>query len=154
MTKVHNGEVNGAVYNAGGTQFATPGSDNLAKIWTSTGELMHSLKGHSGAVNWAAFLPPARCEPGRKRSRPGPVCTRIIRILCGASPRYDVTVRGGVELVVTSALGERIARLVGEEQEAGRHTVRFDASSLPSGVYFYTPSTASGRTTRRMVVEH
>ena len=34
-------------------------------------------------------------------------------------------------------LGEEIKVLLNEEKEAGYHSIDFDASDLPSGVYFY-----------------
>jgi hypothetical protein len=43
-----------------------------------------------------------------------------------------------VILKVYNTLGEEIQELVRREYTAGRHTVRFNASNLPSGVYFYT----------------
>ncbi len=35
-----------------------------------------------------------------------------------------------------STLGQQVASLVNGEIDAGNHEVRFNASSLPSGVYF------------------
>ena len=42
-----------------------------------------------------------------------------------------------VRLAVYNSLGQKVASLVDKQMEAGRHTVRFDAGDLPSGVYFY-----------------
>ncbi len=55
--------------------------------------------------------------------------------------RYRVQARGGnsvmVRLNVYNAVGQLIAQLVNERQTSGQHQVRFEASNLPSGVYFY-----------------
>ena len=42
-----------------------------------------------------------------------------------------------VRLAVYDILGREVAVLVNEPKAAGSFTVKFDASRLPSGVYFY-----------------
>jgi len=51
--------------------------------------------------------------------------------------RYGLLRRSRVSLTVYNALGQQVASLVEEEQEAGYHEVKFDGSGLSSGVYFY-----------------
>jgi hypothetical protein len=73
---------------------------------------------------------------------------------------YSIPIKSQVELVIYNTLGERIKKLVNEEKEAGRHSVDFDATVLPGGVYFYrlqagSPSTSSGQSfveTKKMVL--
>ncbi len=51
--------------------------------------------------------------------------------------RYALPEAAVVRLAVFNAVGQRVADLVDETQAAGYHEVRFDGSSLSSGVYFY-----------------
>ena len=51
--------------------------------------------------------------------------------------RYGLPHRSHVRLVVVNTLGQHIATLVQEERAAGYHEVRFNASGLPSGMYYY-----------------
>jgi hypothetical protein len=51
--------------------------------------------------------------------------------------------QGLVNLKVYNILGQTVATLVNEEKHAGTYNVQFNASSLPSGVYFYS-LTANG----------
>lgn len=51
---------------------------------------------------------------------------------------YSVKEAGFVKLKVYDVLGSEIAELVNEMEEAGYHSVEFNASNLPSGVYIYT----------------
>ena len=51
--------------------------------------------------------------------------------------RYGLPQRAYVTLTVFNTLGQAVATLVQEEQNAGYHDVRFYGSGLASGVYFY-----------------
>jgi hypothetical protein len=51
--------------------------------------------------------------------------------------RFTLAERSQTTLVVYDARGERIATLVDGELDAGAHTVRFDASRMPAGIYHY-----------------
>jgi hypothetical protein len=50
---------------------------------------------------------------------------------------YSLPHDGLVTLIVFNLLGQSVRTLVNNVQAAGTHTVRFDASNLPSGVYLY-----------------
>jgi photosystem II stability/assembly factor-like uncharacterized protein len=50
---------------------------------------------------------------------------------------YQIAVAGYVKLKVFDLLGREVKALINERQNAGSHTATFDASNLPSGVYFY-----------------
>jgi hypothetical protein len=51
--------------------------------------------------------------------------------------RYSLPRRSEVSLTVFNTLGQIVGVLQNAEQEAGYHEVKFDASGLSSGVYFY-----------------
>ncbi|MFA7421236.1 MAG: DUF5010 domain-containing protein [Melioribacteraceae bacterium] len=51
---------------------------------------------------------------------------------------YSIAKAGFVSLKIYDVLGREITSLVNEFQRKGSHSVRFDASSLASGVYVYT----------------
>jgi hypothetical protein len=51
--------------------------------------------------------------------------------------RYGLPSRSHVTLTVFNTLGQQVATLMNDTQEAGYHDVRFDGGGLASGVYFY-----------------
>jgi hypothetical protein len=51
--------------------------------------------------------------------------------------RYGLPSMAHVTLSIFNTLGQQVATLVNETQDAGYHDARFDASGLASGVYFY-----------------
>jgi hypothetical protein len=51
---------------------------------------------------------------------------------------YQIPKNGFVSLVVYNALGREVKTLVNEAKTQGIHSVEFNASNLPSGVYIYT----------------
>ncbi len=57
-----------------------------------------------------------------------------------------------VQLNVYNILGEEIATLVNEKQSPGNYSVQFDASNLPSGVYFYTLRVGDFIATKKMIL--
>jgi hypothetical protein len=50
---------------------------------------------------------------------------------------YSLAEASDVKLTVYDMAGRRVAILIDEPQQAGRHSVQFDASNLASGIYFY-----------------
>ena len=57
---------------------------------------------------------------------------------------WQLTVSSHVELSIYNILGQKVATLVDKKQSAGHHQIKWDASGLASGVYFYHLS-ANGR---------
>ncbi len=57
---------------------------------------------------------------------------------------FDIPVESKIVIKIYNTLGQEVAILVNEERRAGSHKVKFDGSSLSSGVYFYRISTGSG----------
>ncbi len=64
--------------------------------------------------------------------------------------RFKVPNRSFVSVKVYNLLGERISELAGKEFVAGVHSVKFDASHLASGIYFYTLRTKEFAQTKKM----
>lgn len=56
-----------------------------------------------------------------------------------------------ITLKVYNILGKEIATLVNEELAAGEHEVKFDATDLPSGIYFYQLNAGTFVRTNKMV---
>ena len=65
---------------------------------------------------------------------------------------YSIPAATHVSLNVYNLAGSEVATLVHGVQQAGSHSIVFDASSLSSGIYFYRLQTASFVDTRRLVV--
>ena len=65
---------------------------------------------------------------------------------------YQLSANGFVTLKIYDILGREVATLVNERQAAGTHSVTFNASDLPSGVYFYTVRSKGTSMTKKMVL--
>ncbi len=65
---------------------------------------------------------------------------------------FSIPQKNKVELNVYNTLGERVISLVNEEKEAGSYKVSFNASNLPSGVYFYRISVGEFNQTKKLIL--
>lgn len=65
---------------------------------------------------------------------------------------FDVPEASDVTLTVVNALGIEVAKLVNGRVEAGSHTVQFDASGLPTGIYFYVMKAGAFSSTQKMLL--
>lgn len=66
------------------------------------------------------------------------------------SIRYQLPSKDHVQLNVYDLRGQLVKSLVNEQQQAGYHTVNFDASELPSGIYIYRLVTRNFSETKKM----
>lgn len=66
--------------------------------------------------------------------------------------RYALPQRSHVLLAVFNTLGQQVATLVNENEEAGYHDVRFDGSGVASGVYFYRLIAGEYVATKKFVI--
>lgn len=65
---------------------------------------------------------------------------------------FSIPKSGLVKLVVYDILGREVTTLVNEAKVAGNYSVTFDASSIPSGVYFYKLTSGSFVSTKKMAL--
>lgn len=65
---------------------------------------------------------------------------------------YAMPEAADVTIKVYDTLGKEVSTLVNGRQQAGHHSVTFDAARLPAGVYFYTVRSADFVKTQRMTL--
>jgi len=66
--------------------------------------------------------------------------------------KYQVSQNTFVNVNVYDILGNQVRNLVREEKAAGSYEITFDASNMPSGVYFYSIQTGSFTQTKKMIL--
>ncbi len=65
---------------------------------------------------------------------------------------YTLPEHSHVTLTIYNLLGQRIAALINKNQEAGHHTVRWNANNQPSGMYFYKLEAGNFVQMRKMIL--
>ena len=65
---------------------------------------------------------------------------------------YQIPELSFVTLKVFDVLGREIITLVNEEKPIGTHAIEFNATSLPSGIYFYQLLTPNFTETKKMIL--
>lgn len=66
--------------------------------------------------------------------------------------RYSIAEREFVTLQIFNSLGEMVIKLINEEKEAGVYESTFNASNLPSGVYFYCLKAGDFTQTKKLLL--
>ncbi|HLX11837.1 MAG TPA: T9SS type A sorting domain-containing protein [Bacteroidota bacterium] len=66
--------------------------------------------------------------------------------------RYSLPMESMVHLEIVNLLGEKVADLINERESAGNKSVRFDASRLASGVYFYRLNAGTFASVRKLLL--
>ena len=65
---------------------------------------------------------------------------------------YQLPETGFVTLKIYDILGNDVVTLVNEEKPAGNYNINFDASKLPSGVYYYKMRAGNYVETKKMML--
>lgn len=65
---------------------------------------------------------------------------------------YSIPFEGNVSITIFNSLGQTVKELINEFKDAGKYSVQFDGSSLPSGIYYYKISSGSFEAVRKMVL--
>jgi hypothetical protein len=65
---------------------------------------------------------------------------------------FQLSISGYVSLKVYDVLGNKVTTLVSEVKSAGNYEVKFDASQLSSGIYFYKLQEGSSVETKKMIL--
>ena len=97
----------------------------------------------SAGTETAVELTPVDFSLGQNYPNPFNPSTRI---------QYQVSGNSHVTLKIYNVLGTEVATLVNEEKEAGYHSVDFNESELPSGVYFYGLRAGNFIDTKKMLL--
>lgn len=92
---------------------------------------------------------PAAFILGQNNPNPFNLSTTIEYSVSSIAAGYDKS----VQLVVYDVHGKKVATLVNEKQSTGSYQVNFDASNLPSGVYYYQLKSGNLYQTRKMVLQ-
>lgn len=66
--------------------------------------------------------------------------------------KYQIKEKSLVSIKVFDIMGREVTTLMNKYQDAGAYEIIFDASNLPSGVYFYNLTTGSNSITKKMLL--
>ena len=65
---------------------------------------------------------------------------------------YSISQRSFVTLKIYDVLGNEITTLINKEMQSGSYEVEFDASNLPSGIYFYQIRAGAFVDTKKLIL--
>jgi hypothetical protein len=65
---------------------------------------------------------------------------------------YHANVGSSVRLIIYDILGREVITLVNKQQQPGNYEIEFNASNLPSGIYFYRLQSGSFAQTKKLML--
>ena len=95
------------------------------------------------ALDQSAILTPTDFHLGQ--NYPNPFNPRTII-------NYELPITNYVTLDIYNLLGQKVATLVSENQNAGSYNIEWDASGFASGMYYYVLHVGAYRDVKKMVL--
>ena len=117
-------------------------NENIGWVVGDSGTVLHTTNGGVSSVDDETTQP---TEFILEQNYPNPFNPRTVI-------SYQLPVCSEITLKVYDVLGNEIATLVNEEKPGGRYEVEFNASALPSGVYFYQLKASNYIETKKMLL--
>lgn len=65
---------------------------------------------------------------------------------------YSLEKPGFTNLTIYNSIGAKVKTLVNQLEPAGNYNIKFDASKLPSGIYFYSLTSGNFKSTKKMIL--
>ena len=65
---------------------------------------------------------------------------------------YQLPLTNDVELSVYNLLGQKVASLINERQQAGHYNVEWNASGFASGIYYYRIEAGEFHDVKKMIL--
>lgn len=139
----------GSRFNGKGIVQRGPATSDLKTYPASIAGSIVTVSGLSGNSNWNItsadiLTAPSAFELQQNYPNPFTAQTNITFVLASRMHIY---------FSVFNSLGQEVALLLDRQMEQGMHTVSFDASALPSGVYFATLRAGGYTESKRMHLE-
>jgi hypothetical protein len=106
---------------------------------------MRSIRTQNGEVVSTEDLPEIPADYGLHNNFPNPF-NPITQIT------FTLPMTDNVTVTIYNALGQEIQLLVSERLRSGVHTIPFDGSGLPSGIYYYNLKAGSFSQTKAMTL--
>jgi photosystem II stability/assembly factor-like uncharacterized protein len=107
------------------------------------GRIYHTSNGGSTSVNNNSAISVSEFSLSQNFPNPFNPVTAI---------KYNVPNKSFIVMKVYNSVGKEIVELVNEVKAGGVYEVKFDASSLPSGVYYYKLTSENYSETKKMIL--
>ncbi len=131
-----NNQINGTLAQSFIGNISSSNNINLIGFWYTTEGFITDIQEEENIIPSEFFL---------SQNYPNPFnpATKI---------KYGVKERINIRIAIFNTIGEEVNLLINETKEPGSYEIEFNASSLPSGVYFYRLQAGVYVETRKMIL--